>query len=275
MSIKGNSRSRDIWRRFRKNKTAMIGLLILCAIILVSILASVIADYNTMAIKQNAVMRLQPPSGQHLFGTDAYGRDMFARILHGGRISLTIGVVSVLIATAAGLIIGAAAGYYGGVFSDIVMRLVDIVMSIPGIILALAFVAALGGGVRNLIIAMSISLTTGFVRITMASVLSITGQEFVEAGRACGTPDYKIILKHILPNAIGPVIVQSTVNVALTIIAASGLSFIGLGVAPPQPEWGALLSEGKEYMLTAPYLVIFPAWQSSSQPCPLILSATA
>lgn len=258
MSKKSKGRFNDIWSRLRRNRLAMLGLIFLGIIILSAVFANFIADYDSVAIKQNYLLRLQPPSLKHWFGTDAYGRDVFARVIHGARVSLAIGVFSVGIATLLGVIIGSAVGYYGGLISEAVMRVVDIIMSIPSIILALAFVAALGGGVRNLIIAMSVSLTTGFVRITRASVMSITSQEFIEAGKVCGTPNYNIILKHVLPNAIGPVIVQATVNVALAIIAAAGLSFIGMGVSPPQPEWGMLLAEGKEFMLTAPYLVIFP-----------------
>ena len=258
MSKKSKGRFSDIWSRLIRNKLAMLGLICLGIILLSAVFANFIADYDSVAIKQNYLIRLQPPSLKHWFGTDAYGRDLFARVIHGARVSLAIGVFSVGIATILGVVIGSAVGYYGGLMSEAVMRIVDVIMSIPGIILALAFVAALGGGVRNLIIAMSVSLTTGFVRITRASVMSITNQEFIEAGKVCGTPNYKIILKHVLPNAIGPVIVQSTVNVALAIIAAAGLSFIGMGVSPPQPEWGTLLAEGKEFMLTAPYLVIFP-----------------
>lgn len=258
MSSKINSRYHDIWTRLRRNKMAMLGLIVLCIIVLAAVFANVIADYNEMALKQNAGERLQPPSWQHWFGTDTYGRDLFARVIHGARASLAIGIISVSIATVIGVILGATTGYYGGKYSSIIMRIVDTFMSIPGIILSLAIVAALGGGARNLIIAMSVSLATGFVRITRASVLSVGGQEFIEAGKACGTPDYKIILKHVLPNAIGPVIVQATVNVAMVIIAASGLSFIGMGVEPPQPEWGTLLAEGKEFMRYSPYTVIFP-----------------
>lgn len=248
----------EVWKRYKKNKAAMVGLIIICILVLIAIFANVIADYDTMAIEQHSKDRLQGPSKDHWFGTDAYGRDVFSRIVHGSRISLFIGIASTFFCLLIGGLLGALAGYYGGMLDSIIMRVLDTIMSIPPILLSLSVVAALGAGMRNLMIAVTISRIPSFTRLIRASVLTVVGEEYIEAAKSCGTREHRIILVHILPNAIGPIIVQATMTVAQTILTAAGLSFIGMGIQPPAPEWGSMLSEAREYMRYAPYLTIFP-----------------
>lgn len=255
---KKNSQMRQVWRHLRKNKTAMFGLFIIIIVVGSALFADVIADYDTKVIKQNAKEIFQSPSAKHFFGTDSYGRDIFARIIHGSRRSLSIGLVSTVIGASLGVLIGATAGYYGGKIDEIIMRILDVQMSIPPLLLALAIVAALGPGLRNLLIAITISMAPGFARVVRAVVLSIADEEFVEAAKACGTKDYKIIFIHILPNAIGPIIVQTTMAIAGMILAGAGLSYIGMGIQPPDPEWGAMLAQAQNSMRQYPYLVFFP-----------------
>ena len=255
--IKKKSRSQEIWRRFKKNKLALFGMVLFIIILLVTILADVIVSYD-MAVTQVAADRLQWPSAAHWFGTDNYGRDLFARIVHGARNSLLVGFGSVIIGVTLGGLLGAVCGYLGGRFDAIVMRVLDSIMCIPTTMMALAIVAALGTSLRNVLIAMTISNVPRYCRIIRSSVLSVTGQTYIEAAHSCGTPDFQIILKHVLPNAIGPIIVESTMAVGSAIISAAGISFVGMGIQPPAPEWGAMLNEAKMYMTMYPYMVLFP-----------------
>ena len=252
------SQIKEIWRRMKKNKLAMIGLVIFCILVAMSLSADLIADYQESAIKQNGSLRLQPPSWEHYFGTDQYGRDLLARMVHGSRVSLSIGFFTTGISLLIGGILGAMTGYYGGIFDEIVMRLMDILLSIPSILLAIAIVSAMGPSLLNLLIAITISQIPGFTRIVRSTVLSVVGEDYIEAARACGSKDFRIITNDVLPNAIGPIIVQGTMSVAKMILLAAGLSFIGLGIQPPQPEWGYMLSEAREYMRDYPYLVVIP-----------------
>lgn len=252
------SQIKEIWRRMKKNKLAMIGLAIFCILVVISLSADLIADYQELAIKQNGSIRLQRPSKQHLFGTDQYGRDLLARMVHGSRISLSIGFFTTGISLLIGGILGAMTGYYGGIFDEVVMRLMDILLSIPSILLAIAIVSAMGPSLINLLIAITISQVPGFTRIVRSTVLTVVGEDYIESARACGSKDFRIITNDVLPNAIGPIIVQGTMSVAKMILLAAGLSFIGLGIQPPQPEWGYMLSEAREYMRDYPYLVVIP-----------------
>lgn len=252
------SQIKEIWRRMKKNKLAMIGLVIFCILVAMSLSADLIADYQESAIKQNGSLRLQPPSWEHYFGTDQYGRDLLARMVHGSRVSLSIGFFTTGISLLIGGILGAMTGYYGGIFDEIVMRLMDILLSIPSILLAIAIVSAMGPSLLNLLIAITISQIPGFTRIVRSTVLTVVGEDYIEAARACGSKDFRIITNDVLPNAIGPIIVQGTMSVAKMILLAAGLSFIGLGIQPPQPEWGYMLSEAREYMRDYPYLVVIP-----------------
>ena len=191
-------------------------------------------------------------------GTDALGRDVMARLIYGARISLTIGLITAISALTIGGLIGAVAGFYGGKLDDILMRIMDIFLSLPSMLLAIAVIASLGSGITNIMIAVAVSYIPYYARIIRSSVLSIRNKEYIESARAIGTSDFRIIMKHIIPNAIGPVIVQATLGVGEIIISAAGLSFLGLGIEPPLPEWGKMLSEGKEVIRSSPYLVIFP-----------------
>lgn len=255
---KKRSQVKSVWVRYKKNKLAMLGLVMLAAMLLCAVFADFIVDYETDAISQNMKMRLMSPSKEHIFGTDQYGRDMFARIIFGARISLFVGLATVAISLTAGAMIGATAGYYGGRIDNALMRIMDVFLAIPGLLMAIAVVAALGPGLVNLLIANSITRIPQFARVVRSAILSIKGQEFIEAAKACGTKNSRIILRHILPNAIGPIIVQATLNMGTTILGIAALSFIGLGIQPPMPEWGSMLSDARSQMRYYPYLVVTP-----------------
>ena len=247
-----------IWNRLRKNKLAMLGLAILVVMVALAVCADWIADYDTNVTGMNMAERLQTPSAKHWFGTDSYGRDVFARIIHGSRLSLSLSIFAMLAAVAIGSIIGAIAGYYGGRVDDVLMRLMDILLAIPPMLMSISIVAALGHSMVNLMIALSLAYIPVFARVIRSSILTVKGQEFSEAAKACGTSNARIILRHIIPNAIGPIIVQATLAMGSTILIISSLSFMGMGIQPPQPEWGTMLYEGRDLIRTSPYLVIFP-----------------
>lgn len=250
------SQTKEIWRRFRKSKTAMLGLCLLIFVLCIAIFADVITPYES-AIAQSA-NRLDGPSAAHIFGTDELGRDLFARIVHGSRYSLLIGISTSVLALVIGGLLGAVAAYYGGWVDNIIMRLTDVVMTVPPILLSLAVVAALGGSLRNLLIAITISCVPSMLRLVRSVVLGVVDEDYIEAARSYGASDMRIILKYVIPNALGPIIVTTTMNVANMILSAAGLSFLSLGVQPPAPEWGALLSDAKTYMFTAPHLLYIP-----------------
>lgn len=255
---KRNGKYIEIWDRFSRNKTAMAGLIVLAIIVLVAIFADVIYDYDTDIIGQSIIDRLQPPSAEHPLGTDIYGRDILARIVYGARMSLLIGISTVAFSLIAGGLIGACAGFFGGRIDNILMRLMDVLLALPCLILAIAVVAALGASTINLIIALGVAHVPSFARLTRVSVLSIREQEYVEASRADGAQSLRIILQDILPNIIGPILVQATLSVASLILSAASLSFMGLGVQPPMPEWGSMLSEGRPYMRSNFNLILYP-----------------
>ena len=248
---------KEFWRRFTKNKTAVLGLSIMIFILLIVIFADVIVPYSK-CIEQAGAERLQGPGSKHFFGTDEYGRDLFARVIHGSRFSLFIGVATSLMALVFGSLIGASAGYFGGMIDNAIMRVVDVFMCVPPILLSLAVVAALGTNLRNLIIAMTISCIPGNVRLIRSVVLTVAEQDYVEAARSYGTGNGRIILRYVLPNAMGPIIVNTTMMISDMILSAAGLSFIGMGIQPPAPEWGALLSNAQTYLFSAPYMLLFP-----------------
>ena len=251
-------RTKEVIRRFKKNKLAMIGLVIITIMILMAVFADVIADYDEGAIRQHSDQRLLSPSKEHPFGTDTYGRDQLARVVHGARVSLSLGVFTTVISLGIGGLLGAMCGYYSGLFDEIVMRLMDILLSIPTLLMAIAIVSALGPTVMNLLIAITISQIPVFTRVVRSSVLSVAGEYYIEAAKIGGARDLHIILHDVLPNAIGPIIVQGTMAIASMILLAAGMSFIGLGVQPPQPEWGNMLNQARDNMMTHPYLVIIP-----------------
>lgn len=256
--IKKRSQWAEVWRSLKKNKMALCGLFIIVSLILLAVFADYIADYDTVVIKQDLRSRLKPPSAKHWLGTDEFGRDIFARLIHGSRVSLKVGVLAVGISIVLGGTLGAVAGYYGGKLDNIIMRVMDIFLAVPSILLAIAIVSALGPNLVNLMIAISISSVPSYARIVRASVLSIRDQEFIEAAKAIGASDTRIIFRHIVPNALAPVIVQGTLGVAGAILATAGLSFIGLGIQPPAPEWGSMLSGGRQYLRYAWWVTTFP-----------------
>lgn len=255
-TFKKRSQAGDIWRRFLKNKAAVLGLVIVAILVICAVIPQVIAPYSYD--KQVLSDRFIFPCAEHIMGTDEFGRDIFSRIVYGSRISLSIGIASVSFSCVIGIVIGAVAGYYSNVVDNLLMRILDIMLAIPNILLAMSIVAALGNGFTNLIIAIGIGAIPGYGRIVRASVLSEKEKEYVEAARACGASDFKIIVKHILPNCMAPIIVQATMSVATAILSAASLSFIGLGIEPPTPEWGSMLSAGRSYIRDYWFVVTFP-----------------
>ncbi len=255
---KKRSQWAEVWRRLKKNKMAMVGLGILTVLILAAFFAPLIANYDEVVIKQDLVNKLKGPSAEHLLGTDEFGRDIFARMIWGARVSLRVGILAVGISIMIGGTLGAIAGYYGGKLDTVIMRIMDIFLAIPSILLAIAIVSALGPSLTNLMIAIGISSVPTYARIVRASVLSIRDQEYIEAAKAIGANDLRIISKHIIPNALAPVIVQGTLGVAGAILSTAGLSFIGLGIQPPAPEWGAMLATGRAYLRYAWHVTTFP-----------------
>lgn len=257
-NIKSRSLAEETWRRLLKNKGAVFGMCFLILLVVVALLSGFIYDYDTQIIQMNMKEALQPPSAAHWFGTDSLGRDIFARVLYGARYSLLIGVGSVMIGLIVGVTLGAIAGFYGGVVDQIIMRCVDVFYSIPNIMIAVVVVSLLGTSTVNLLIALCFTCATSFCRIARAAVMTIRDQEYVESAYAMGLPTWKIILKHIIPNCLSPIIVQVTLLIGTTIIAASSLSFLGIGVPSPAPEWGAMLSDGRQHMRDAAYLCVIP-----------------
>ncbi|USF25892.1 Glutathione transport system permease protein GsiD [Firmicutes bacterium ASF500] len=254
---KKRSQLLEVWGRLKKSKVAIAGLVILTLLILMAVFADVLVDYE-LAIAQNMPEKLQGPSPAHWLGTDGFGRDILARIIHGSRISLSIGFVSVIVSLAVGGAIGSIAGYYGGTLDMIVMRFIDVLMAIPSMLMCICVVTVLGPGMSNLLVAITISYVATFCVIVRSSILTIKNSDYIEAARATGVGTFRIILKHIIPNTMGPIMVQATLSIGSVILSAAGLSFVGLGVMPPTPEWGAILTEGKEFIRTAPHIVLFP-----------------
>lgn len=252
------SQLKSITTRLKRNPMAIVGLFILLIYTIFATYADFIANYELVVIKQNLSNTFAEPSFQHFLGTDEFGRDIFARIVHGTRISLTIGFVAVSVSIITGGFLGALAGYFGGWLDNVIMRVMDVFLAIPSILLSIAIVSALGPSLFNLMIAISISNVPVYARIVRASVLSIRGQEFIEAAHAIGAGHIYIILKHVIPNVMSPIIVQGTLGVAGAILSIAGLSFIGLGVQPPTPEWGSMLSGGRSFIRKAPWVTTYP-----------------
>lgn len=248
----------EIWHRLKRNKGAMLGLFLLILIIVVAIGSSFVFDYETQVINQNLMNRLQPPSAEHPFGTDELGRDIMVRVLYGARYSLAVGVIAVLIGMVIGVALGCIAGFVGGAVSEVIMRVTDIFCSVPTILLAIAIVSAFGVSLANLMVAVGVTSAPAFIRLARASIMTVRNEEYVEAARALGVPNWKIIIVHMLPNCISPLIVQATQRVAGAIISASSLSFLGLGVPQPAPEWGAMLSGGRNFIRDYSYMTLFP-----------------
>ena len=252
------STSAEIWHRLKKNKGAVIGMVLIVVIVALALISGFVFDYEQDVIAQNLPMKLQFPSTEHWFGTDELGRDVFARVIYGARYSLSVGVVAVFVAIATGVTLGCIAGFMGGAVSEFIMRVMDIFSSIPSILMAIAIVSAFGASTINLMIAVGITSMPQFVRITRAAIMTVRGEDYVEAAKAIGMPSWRIVLDHMLPNCISPILVQSTQRIAGAIISASSLSFLGLGVPAPAPEWGSMLSIGRTYIRDYSYLTLFP-----------------
>lgn len=247
---------REVLSRLARNKAAMLGLFILLVLVFCAIFAPVVAPYDFA--KQDYLNTFAKPSLAHPFGTDNLGRDIFSRVIYGTRISLTVGLCSVCLAAAIGVVLGSIAGFYGGVFDNLLMRLMDILLAVPSLLLAISIAATLGNGLQNLILAIGLGASPGYARIVRASILSLKDQEYIEAARSVGASNARIILTHILPNCLAPIIVQMTLGVATAILSTASLSFIGLGIAPPTPEWGSMLSTGRQFLRDAWWVVTFP-----------------
>ena len=253
---------KEVWKRFRKSPLAMIGLVIVVLILLLAASADIIAPgslglpgYNL----QDWGNARQFPSAENIMGTDHNGRDVFSRIAHGARYSLLVGFVVIAISMSVGVTLGAISGFYGGVVDNIIMRTIDIVLAMPTILLAIALAATFGPGLRNVMLAVGIAYIPYYARLVKAQVLAIKEQEFVEAARSCGASNFRLIRKHVLPNCMAPIIVEATMGMSNAILSAAGLSFIGIGLQPPIPEWGAMLSEGRQWMLAGFWhLTLFP-----------------
>ena len=247
-----------IWHQLKKNKGAIIGLILISLVIILALCAPLIYDYKQDIVKNHVRERMLYPSREHPFGTDDLGRDIMARVIWGARYSLAVGVVAVMFALVVGVTLGAIAGYVGGVFEDIVMRICDIFSSIPSVLLAIAVVSAMGKSTLNLMIAVGLASSAPFTRVARAAVLVVRDEEYVEAAKAIGMRDWQIILEHILPNCVSQIIVQATLRVGSAIISAAQLSFLGLGVPAPAPEWGAMLSSGRQFIRDYSYMTLFP-----------------
>jgi len=243
-------------KTFKSNKTSVVGLFMAFAVVVIALISPWISPYDP--ISQDLNIQHAPPSWSHPFGADSYGRDQFSRILWGSRVSLVVGILSVLFAMAAGIPLGMLGGYKGGRIDNLVLRFIDIFMSFPIVILGLLVLAIMGPGLLKIVIAIGVALTPRIARLARGSTLAIKGKEFIEAARAVGQKDGKIMLIHVLPNIFGDILVMGTLWVATAIIVEASLSFIGLGVRPPTPSWGAMIRDGLDQLTNAPWLSIFP-----------------
>lgn len=254
---KSNNAYAEAWRRLRKNKVAMVSLAVIALLILMTVFADLIVPYSA-AITNDASLQLAAPSAEHWFGCDHLGRDLFARVIHGSRISLLLGFGTTLIITVIAVILGTTAAYFGGKFDSLLMRAFDILISIPSVLLALAISAGFGNGVIQLIVAITIGQLASFTRVIRSAVLNLVDQEYIEAERALGLNHARIIMTHIIPNAMGTILVQATMQVARNILMGALLSFLGLGAPIPTPEWGQIASDGISYLRYTGHIVVFP-----------------
>lgn len=246
----------EVWYALIKNKRAMIGLFVIILLILMAVFADYVTPYGMR--EQNLSNALQSPNREHWFGTDDLGRDVFSRLIYGTRVSLTVGVSAVVLSLSVGGVLGVLSGYYKGWLDTLIMRFCDILLSIPSILLAIAIVASLGSSIRNLIIAIGVASIPVFARIIRAGVISVKEMQYIEAGRALGANDGRLIFKHILPNILSPIIVQASMEIASAILSAAGLGFIGLGLEASIAEWGTMLNFGRGYIRQHFYLTLFP-----------------
>ncbi|WP_026581762.1 ABC transporter permease [Bacillus sp. J33] len=250
------SRIKDFLSIMIQNKAALVGAIIILVYILMAVFAPLLAPYSPYEI--DLENKLTPPSPDHWMGTDDKGRDILSRILYGSRLSMGVGFAAVLFGAFFGIIFGLVAGYYGKWVDTIIMRMMDVMLAFPGILLALAIIAALGPSLINVTIAVGAFSVPLFARIVRGSTLEVKRLEYIDAIRSLGANDLVIIFKHIFPNILSPIIVQGTLRLATAILSAAGLSFLGLGAQPPSPEWGTMLSSGRDFLFSAPYIALFP-----------------
>ena len=262
--VKQRSLLQETWLQFKSNRLAVCGLIVISLLMLISVVTIIIDAidggelYKQLVIKQNLLSKNAAPAAEHPLGCDEYGRDLLFRILWGTRYSLFAGICTILVAVLIGGLFGSIAGYYGGKLDNVIMRIMDMMMTVPSLVLAMAIVAALGPSLVNLLVALATSQVPQFARIVRSSVMGVKGNEYIEAAKAVGASDALIITKYIIPNALSPVIVQGTIGVATTILNIAGMSFLGLGIQPPTPEWGSILSSARIYMREAWHLSVFP-----------------
>ncbi|GEN89622.1 nickel transporter permease [Oceanobacillus sp. FSL W8-0428] len=248
---------KSVFNKLKKNKSAVVGGVLIILLIIIALVGPYLTPYDPL-YDQDVTNKLATPSSDHWFGTDNFGRDIFSRVIQGTGLTLMIGFFSILLGATIGIFLGIIAGYYGKRTDSIIMRIMDVLLAFPSILLALTIVTVLGGSMFNVIIAVAISSIPIFARIVRGSTLSVKKLEYIDAMRALGASDSRIIFKHILPNITSPIIVQATLSIATAILSASGLSFLGLGAQPPTPEWGAMLSDGRNYLYNAPHVALFP-----------------
>lgn len=247
---------KEAWRRLIRNKPAVFGLIVILVFILVAIFADVIAPFPYE--KQDYSAILKPPGPGHIMGTDIYGRDIFSRVIYGARISLPIGLLCASCSLLFGGVVGIVAAFYGKWLEDLIMRICDVLQAIPPMLLAIAVLAALGNGVGNMIIANTLACVPLYARISRAAIYTVKENEYIEASKAIGAGNLRQMFVHMLPNALGPIIVTTTFGIASSILVVSSLSYLGLGITPPTAEWGAMLSDAREYITKAPYYIVFP-----------------
>jgi peptide/nickel transport system permease protein len=246
----------DASRRLLRSKSAIAGVAVLAILILLAILAPIISSYDPTAIALRS--KLMPPSAAHPFGTDEFGRDILTRIFYGARISLPVGLIALAIGVSLGTLVGLVAGFYGKYVDGLLMWVVDVLLAFPGLLLALLVVAILGVDLKHVMIAVGISMIPRFARLVRGTVLSAKENLYVDAARTIGVPEHRILAQHVLPNVISPVIVLATLSLGVTILTAAGLSFVGLGAKPPSPEWGTMVSEGRQFLQHQWWVGTFP-----------------
>jgi len=246
----------DAWRGLLRSRSAIAGGVVLALLILLAIIAPLISSYDPTAVALRT--RLQPPSASHFFGTDEFGRDILTRVFYGARISLPVGLIALAIGVSLGTLVGLIAGFYGKAVDALLMWMVDVLLAFPGLLLALLVVAILGVDLRNVMIAVGVSMIPRFARLVRGTVLSAKENLYVDAARAIGVPERRILVRHVLPNVISPVIVLGTLSLGVTILTAAGLSFVGLGAKPPSPEWGAMIAEGRQFLQRQWWIGTFP-----------------
>lgn len=248
---------RESWKRFKRNPTALVGLVVVCILILIAIFAPLIAPYDFQTQDYSAMM--QAPSSAHLFGTDQFGRDIFSRVIYGARYSLIIALLCTIAAFFSGGLLGIIAGYCGGIVDTLIMRVMDIFQSIPMIMMAMCIVAVLGNGIPQLVAAIMFASMPTMARNNRAAILRVRGSDYIESSEAIGVNQFHMIVKHMIPNAVGVMIIYFVGFLAVSIMMMSSMSYIGVGLAAPTPEWGLILNDGKAYLTSAPYMMLFPA----------------